>query len=1074
MKKIISLIVLLLSVALLAGVNTGCSAKAKTAYHLQKANRYYDAGQYDQAEVEYMNVLRNDRENAQAIGRLGSIYFTEGRLQRSAPFLFKGCGLATNDLDLRLKLGRFYLVAGKAKEARAEADFVLARRPQDEQAPLLLVASAESPKVLEETRQRLQALSQKADSAALEVALGNIAVRARNFQAAESNFKRAQILNPKLSAMWSAWGTLYLAQTNLTQAEAALKTAAELAPERSEEKLRYAEFKVLAGDRAAAKSLLEGMTQKTPDYIPPLMALANIAVAEAKYDDCAALLKKALARDPDNFQAQLLNGQIKLAQGKVADAKMDMERMAKNYPQAPRVHYQLALAYLAENDADKATKSLSKAIALDPDFFQATLLKAGLQIRTGNPDLAVVALRQVIQKNPQILQAQMLLAGAYRAQSNCNNALGIYRDLEAAYPDSFQIPMLMGETFLQQQNTNAARAAFAKSLGLSPGNFPVVEQLVGLDLAEKQYATALQRVAPLLEKDPKSVALRLLKARILFVQGDSKQAEVVLLEAVELQPEAEATHMMLARIYMDAKQNSKALAQLRIAAAANTNDVAPLLIAGMILDQDKDYDGARDAYEKLLARNPNYTPALNNLAYLYSENQVNLDRAYELAQRARSLLPADPATADTLGWILYHRAQYASALSLLLESANKLSNEPEIQFHLGKAYYMLEQAGPAQQAFQRALHTGKDFPGKDECNQCLAVLAINTKTAGADVRASLEKRVVAQPGDFVARLRLAAIYQRDGNLDQAEAAYESILKASPENLTALINQTRLYAANSETVAKAYELAKAAYKVAPENPEVAKLFGHLAYEMGDYKLAFNLLQGIARNDSGNAMVLFDFAKASYAVGRVTDAQVMMQNLLKNGGTFSGVNEVKRFLNLTGLVEDPSRIASAATQVDGILKSEPDYVPALMVLGRIEEEKSNLSGAKQTYSKILNLYPDFSPAQKRFAIVCAQLADNDPRALEVATKARTSFPDDSETAKALGIILFLRADYTRSERLLNEAVVTNNADPETLYYLGMAQYNLKKTSACKSNLQKALTLNLSTKFDKEAKRILTELK
>ena len=1074
MQKLICWLAMLLLAALSATVNTGCSAKAKKAYHLERANRYFAAGQYDQAEVEYMNVLRSDRENAQAIGRLGTIYFEEGRLQKAAPYLFKGSELATNDLDLRLKLGSFYLAAGKAKEARAEANFVLARRPQDERAPLLLVASAESPKVLEETRQRLQALSQKADDAALEVALGSIALHAQDLKTAESNFKRAQTLNPKLSAAWSALGALYLAQTNLTQAEAAFKTAAELAPDRSEEKLRYAQFKALNGDLAASKSLLQGMIKKTPDYIPPLIVLANIAVAEVKYADCAALLNKALARDPDNFEAQLLDGQVKLAQGKVAEATSGLERMAKNYPQAPRVHYQLAVAYLAGNDADKASRSLNRAIALDSDFFQATLLKAGLQIRTGYPDLAVAALQRLIQKSPQILQAQLLLAGAYRAQSNFNKAFAIYRDLEAAYPDSFQIPLLMGETFLQQKNAGAARAAFTKSLGLSPDNFTIVEQLVGLDLAEKQYAAAFQRIQPLLEKNPKLVAPLLLKAQILFVQGDPGQAEAVLLKAVELQPDAEAAHMMLARIYMDAKQNQKALAQLQIAATVNTNDVAPLFITGMILDEEKDYDGARDAYEKLLARNPNYSPALNNLAYLYSENRVNLDRAYELAQRARNLLPADPAAADTLGWIHFKRAQYASALNLLQESANKLPNESEVQFHLGMTYYMMGQADLAQLAFQRALQSGKDFHGKDECDQCLAVLAVDVKSAKADAVARLQKRVAAQPDDFIARLRLALIYQRDGKLDEAMAAYESVLKADPKNMTALINLTQLYAINPENTQKALELAKAAYKLAPDNAEVAKLFGRLAYETGDYKLSLNLLQEVVRNESSNEQVLFDFARSSYAMGRVADAQTAMRNLLKSGNHFSRTNEVMRFLRLTVLADDSSQAVLAADQVAGILKTEPDYVPALMVLGRISEQKDDLGRAKQAYSKVLDQYPDFIPAQKRFTIVCSQLAVNDPRASEIATKARAAFPDDLEVDKAFGVILFLQGDYIRAERQLKETAVVNNTDPEILYYLGMAQYNLKKSAECKKNLQKALSLNLPTRFLQKTRRILTELK
>ena len=45
--------------------------------------------------------------------------------------------------------------------------------------------------------------------------------------------------------------------------------------------------------------------------------------------------------------------------------------------------------------------------------------------------------------------------------------------------------------------------------------------------------------------------------------------------------------------------------------------------------------------------------ALNNLAVLYSDDLGQLDKAYDLAKKAREVAPNDPHIADTLGWILY-------------------------------------------------------------------------------------------------------------------------------------------------------------------------------------------------------------------------------------------------------------------------------------------------------------------------------------------------------------------------------------------------------------------------------------
>jgi putative PEP-CTERM system TPR-repeat lipoprotein len=1071
MKKILGLILILLAVVLLAGINTGCSASAKKAYHLQKANQYFDAGQYDQAEQEYLTVLRKyDHENAQAIIRLGTIYFNEGLVQKSAPFLLKGRELATNDLDLRLKVGTYYLAAGKVKESRAEADFVLARRPKDDRAPLIMVAAADTSKALEETRVRLQGLAQKEDDAVLQVALGSIALHAKDYKAAESSFKKAQALDPKSSAAWSALGFFYLAQSNLTLAEPALKTAAELAPERSQEKLQYAEFKMQTGDVAAGKHILEMMVQKTPDYIPGWMMLVKIAVSEKKYDEAANLLEKVLTRDPDNYDAMMSSGQLKLAQGKTAEATAELERMAKIYAQSPIIHYQLAVAYLAGNATDKAIASLNQAVTLNTNYTEAILLLDGLQIKGGNADSALISLKKLIQQHPQAAQVQLLLAEAYHANGNLDAALATYRQLEAAYPTNFQISLLMGVISVEQKNYSAARNFFNRALELAPDNFKALEQLVNLDVMEQQYPIALQRVQAKLAKDPKMAELQTLQAQIFLAQGDKKQAHAALLNLVETHPDSEIGHMLLARSYMDDKQNQKALVELKTVVANNSKNENALLIMGMIYSDETNYSAARDTYEKILVINPASSPVLNNLAYIDSEYLGDLDRAYELAKKARELIPGDPSAADTLGWILCKRGQYPSAQTLLQESANQLPDEPEVQFHLGWAFYMSGQEGPAQLAFQRALKSGKEFRGKDECNECMAILAVNPKTAGSDAIARLEKKVSVQPKDSIAFTRLASIYQRNGSTDKAMSAYDSALKINPKNTSGLINLAQLYSAKKNPQ-KAIELVKSAYQLAPDNPQISLTLGRLAFETGDYKLSLNMLQEAANTFPGNPDVLFDFALAAYAMGQVPEAQTAASSALKASPNFSKASEATRFLSMTSLAANPS---AAGSQIQEILKSEPDYVPALMVMAAANEQKNDVANAVQIYKKVLIHYPFFTPAQRHLAILCAESPDNDPQAYEFANKARAAYPDDPAVAKAFGIILYRQADYSKAERLLNESSTTSNTDPEILYYLGMAQYHLKKPVECKKNLQQALTLNLPAQFTPETKRILAELK
>jgi hypothetical protein len=52
----------------------------------------------------------------------------------------------------------------------------------------------------------------------------------------------------------------------------------------------------------------------------------------------------------------------------------------------------------------------------------------------------------------------------------------------------------------------------------------------------------------------------------------------------------------------------------------------------LIQTELRQFAAARDAYERLLAVEPNVGPALNDLANIYSEQLSQLDRRYQLAE----------------------------------------------------------------------------------------------------------------------------------------------------------------------------------------------------------------------------------------------------------------------------------------------------------------------------------------------------------------------------------------------------------------------------------------------------------
>jgi tetratricopeptide (TPR) repeat protein len=644
---------------------------------------------------------------------------------------------------------------------------------------------------------------------------------------------------------------------------------------------------------------------------------------------------------------------------------------------------------------------------------------------------------------------------------------------------------------VEEKKPGAARKQFEKTLVLSPHSAVALEELINLDIAENQFTVALDRINK--DADEKGIARQLLLAKVHMArarslaangakisepdvklnvpaaQDDVNQAEAALLKAIEIDPNRSTPYLVLAQLYVAAGKEQAALDRLN-GLVSRTNNIAAYMQMGSIYDALKKYPAARDAYEKALATNPNFGPAINNLSYLYSEHLDDVDKGYALAEKARELSPQDPATADTLGWILYKKGEYMRALGLLTESASKLPEEPEVQLHLGMVQYMLGEEGAARLALQQAVHSTDEFPGKNEANRALAVLAVDAKTADAKARTDLEKRLQEQPNDPVAANRLAAIYERDGSLDKAAKTYELSLKQNPQNAQIMGRLAGIYLdlKNSE---QAMDLAKQAHKLAPDDPVISCLLGRLVFQSGDYNWASSLLQQAAPKLPNQPDVQYDLAWSYYSMGRVYEAERTMQSAAP-ALTAARLDDAKQFLALVAAAKTPS--PAAATQAGQILGANPNYVPALMVSALQAEHQGKQDDARSLYEKALVRYPSFTPAARNLAILYAQHPGDEQKAYDLGVKARVAYPNDTELARTLGMLAYRRGDYARASQLLQENSQQLTKDGEALYYLGMAHYQLKQKSQSKAELQRALGLNLESKLAEDARKTLAELK
>ncbi|MFO1487470.1 MAG: tetratricopeptide repeat protein [Verrucomicrobiota bacterium] len=680
-------------VILVAGLGlSGCSQGSRKARHQAKADKAFDAGDYPQAEVEYLNLVSVDPTDAHAMARLGLIYLENGKMSRAFPFLKRAEELDGNNLQVRLKIGLLNAASGNHKAAREQALFILDKDPKYPEAPPLLAQSAKTAKDQETVRQRLDKLvTLIGPTVWTELAFGSLSVQAGKIGEAKAHIEKALALDPKCADAYYSLGTIQWLGNDLAGTERSFKQAAELSRPRSAHKLGYANFKFKTGALEAGKEVLTQVTQETPDYLPAWGSLAELALAQRNFEECTRLLNQIQARDPENYQAQVLGARLKLLQGRASEAIAVLELLTLRYPTAPQNFFQLGLAHLFTGDNAKALKYINEALALDPSYEDAILWQAQLNTQRGEAEAAIKSLQALIKRRPQLDDAYLKLAGAYAAKEDLSSAIATCRQLQNFHAESPNIPFVIGGFLLQQDKPKEARNEFLRARTLSSQFQPAFQQLVALDIHEKNFDAALNSVQKEIDLHPELPELRALRAQIWIAQTNHDEAEKDLRKALELNPNYRPAYMMLADLYVSSKRNEKALQELAAFVEKNPRDVPALMLMGMLNNERGNFSEARACYERLLEINPNFGIALNNLAYLYSEKFEMLDRAYETARKARDLAPYDPAASDTLGWILYKRGDYNWAASLLQASAEKLPDEPEVFYHLGMTYYMLNQ-----------------------------------------------------------------------------------------------------------------------------------------------------------------------------------------------------------------------------------------------------------------------------------------------------------------------------------------------------------------------------------------------
>jgi cellulose synthase operon protein C len=339
------------------------------------------------------------------------------------------------------------------------------------------------------------------------------------------------------------------------------------------------------------------------------------------------------------------------------------------------------------------------------------LLSSAIEFQIGNVEQAVTKLERLVAMQPENRKARRLLAAAHWKRGNVDATIAAIRPLaERPDADSYSLSLL-GQALQKQGDDQAAAVFLARAAqpqrpasallappmtdeqlnGLrqlaeaKPDEVQAQILLIGALLSRGAGDEALDRARQLQAKHPGAPDAHVLVGDALGIGGNFAGAAQEYRKAANLSF-TEPVALRLIEALRRSNQGPAAAKVLQLFLEQNPRNLPAMLLAANGFMEARKWPQAIRIYEGIRSRIGDKDAALlNNLAWAYME-QEDYDRAIPLAEKAWGLDKRNPATMDTLGWILFKSGKDKARGLVLLEQASRgAPTDLQIQSHLQAA-----------------------------------------------------------------------------------------------------------------------------------------------------------------------------------------------------------------------------------------------------------------------------------------------------------------------------------------------------------------------------------------------------
>lgn len=598
---------------------------------------------------------------------------------------------------------------------------------------------------------------------------------------------------------------------------------------------------------------------------------------------------------------------------------------------------------------------------------------------------------------------------------------------------------------------------------------------------EGTYDDAYIHLKNSLQKDPNNLAAKILIGEILLINGYLTDAEAEFQESLEMGADVNLVAEPLGNVWLFLNKYQDVVNFDGVNELSGDALRDWLMIRATACSRLNDEQCALSDYNTIIAKTPNFVPAINGLASI-ALNNSELSKAADLVEKAIGLAPQNAIAWRLKGQLAYRMGNKDDAVTFLQKSLTFKRDDPITLRNLIDLYLESKDYDTAKLFVNEII--------QDTPNDPLAIL-LDSWLQSRDSEQPIDNEKLTQLNDFISQLDPELIASQpmllyiagltrffNNNMEAAAKDFNAYLQKEPDDLQAVLMLSQVYMATQQDK-QALLLLERYQDALMGEPDSALVLGDLFIRQNKSFKAERLLRELELQYPNDGRLQLFKIKLMAARGKQAEALNMLEQNLEKfkhdvGFLFTyalvnlqseqydtalkGVNLLSNMLpddaevyNLkAGILIRQGKLEQARDNIKLALEKKPTLFSAKFNLAATESRLGNIEESNEIVSELLKISPQHTTTLMLKAFNLTQLGRLD-LAKQIYLDLLTLSPSNIDARNRLSLIYQQQQDFENAIYHLDLLLKDNFDNSDYLMRKASLQLSLGKVDDAKKTLK-----------------------